>query len=392
VKTVLFAWELGAGTGHLMTLRRLASYLQPYGVKAIAGICRSAPDVALDEFFSEIHHLPSWSDTSGNRERRAASSATMNDILAGAGLASATTMRGMLEAWDRVFRATKPDLVIAEYAPAAVLAAQRRIPLMLVGTGFTLPPQDMPRFPLLHRLAPPVFSERQTLEAVNEAKGFFKWPLLDRLPQVFAGDAYFVRTFPLLDPYRYERNASADGPILDRMPTARKSDAETIFVYISRGVAPHRHLAGALRPAAERVHIYAPMLSADECSDLEARGATIALEPVALADALSDCSLVIHLGGNGLAAEAIAAGVPQLVLSTHVEQELNGLALEDAGVGRMIRAHDPASSVSFDMIEWLLTNDALARRAAELGDAARAVLEQSWPRTRFVDLSLRTIG
>ena len=214
LKTVLFAWELGAGAGHLMNLRRLAACLLPHGVRVIAGICNTAAAAALDGVFSEIHQVPSWPGTSLNKQQRSAhSSATMNDILVGAGLANTAATTSMLEAWDKLLRATRPDLVIAEYAPAAVLAAQRRVPLMLFGSGFTLPPESMLRFPLLHRMAPPVFSEEETLAAVNAAKAAFKWPLLDRLPQIFSGDAYFVGTFALLDPYRNERIVPAIGPI-----------------------------------------------------------------------------------------------------------------------------------------------------------------------------------
>jgi UDP:flavonoid glycosyltransferase YjiC (YdhE family) len=316
----------------------------------------------------------------------------MNDILVAVGLADANATRSMLTAWDQVLRATRPDLVIAEYAPAAVLAAQRRFPVLLVGTGFTLPPESMPRFPLLHRFAPPVFAEEETLAVVNAAKAAFNWPLLDRLPQVFAGDEYFVGTFAWLDPYRSERMALADGPVLDRSPVPRKATAETIFVYVSRGEMPHRDLVGALRPFAHRVHIYAPMLEAEQGRELAAGGATIALEPVPLADALADCRLVIHLGGNGVAAEALAAGVPQLVLSTHIEQELTGLALEQAGAGSLIRAHDPASTISSDAVGALLENGAQATRAAELGEILRAALKENCPRQRFVDLALKLVG
>jgi UDP:flavonoid glycosyltransferase YjiC (YdhE family) len=393
LKTVLFAWELGAGAGHLMNLRRLAACLLPHGVRVIAGISNTAAAAALDGVFSEIHQVPSWPGTSLNKQERSAhSSATMNDILVGAGLANTVATTSMLEAWDKLLRTTRPDLVIAEYAPAAVLAAQCRVPLMLFGSGFTLPPESMHRFPLLHRTAPPVFSEEETLAAVNAAKAAFKWPLLDRLPQIFSGDASFVGTFALLDPYRNERITPAIGPILDRSPKPRKASAETIFVYISRGETLHRDLVSALRPFANRVHIHAPMLSVGQCKELGARGATVAVEPVPLADALADCCLVVHLGGIGVAAEALAAGVPQLILSTHIEQELNGLALEHAGVGRLIRAHDPASTISSDAIETIFASGAMAMRAAELGGAVRAILKEHCPRTKFTDLALKVIG
>jgi UDP:flavonoid glycosyltransferase YjiC (YdhE family) len=237
-----------------------------------------------------------------------------------------------------------------------------------------------------------VFTEEQTLSAVNAAKAALKWPLLERSPQIFAGDEYFVGTFPLLDPYRGERNAPADGPLLDRLPIPRKAHAETVFVYISREEMLHRDLVRALRPVAKRVLIHAPMLGAEDGRELAARGATVAPEPVPLADTLSDCCLVVHLGSTGLAAEALAAGVPQLALSTHIERELTGLALQDAGVGRLIRTHYAASTIPTDAVEALVANDAMAVRALELGEIFRAALQWDCPRKRFTDLALKLVG
>ena len=38
MKTVMFAWELGRGLGHLMSMRRIAQRLAPHGVRTIAAV------------------------------------------------------------------------------------------------------------------------------------------------------------------------------------------------------------------------------------------------------------------------------------------------------------------------------------------------------------------
>jgi UDP:flavonoid glycosyltransferase YjiC (YdhE family) len=82
---------------------------------------------------------------------------------------------------------------------------------------------------------------------------------------------------------------------------------------------------------------------------------------------MASARLAIHFGGSGLASEALAAGVPQLVLSMQVEQDLTGAALQSAGVGRLVRAYDPASKIPAGTVDELLQDTGMAERAAEAG-------------------------
>jgi UDP:flavonoid glycosyltransferase YjiC (YdhE family) len=101
-------------------------------------------------------------------------------------------------------------------------------------------------------------------------------------------------------------------------------------------------------------------------SALSRAGATIHREPVAPAQVLASSSLVIHLGGSGLAAEALMAGTPQLILSMQVEQWLTGQALQRAGLGRLVAAYDPATTIAPE-IDAMLADAAMAQRADEAG-------------------------
>jgi hypothetical protein len=67
------------------------------------------------------------------------------------------------------------------------------------------------------------------------------------------------------------------------------------------------------------------------------------------------------------------------VLSVDIEKDLNGQAIERAGIGRLVKIHDPAANVSTELIASMLQDDGLAARAAELGATHRALLRQSDP-------------
>jgi hypothetical protein len=206
MKTVMFAWELGRGLGHLMNMRRIAQRLAPHGVRTMAVVDDPSSAGPLGNAVDEIVGAPRWPlHSRPDAQRFALSSATLNDILSGAGLADGAAVDRLLGAWDELFRTARPDLVIADFAPLAALAARGRIPLVLIGNGYTLPPQEMPRFPLLHRQAPPMWDEERTLATVNSAVCRRGWTMLERLPQLFSGDACLVQSFPLLDPYDTQR-------------------------------------------------------------------------------------------------------------------------------------------------------------------------------------------
>jgi len=140
-KTILFAWELGSGLGYVAHLRRLAARLQREGIRIVAVLKNIHAARWLDGPDLDIMQAPLWPVTfMSDAECARLSTATFADTLAGFGLADERALRALLDAWDRLFSLIEPDLVIAEHAPAATLAARGRLPLALVGTGFTLPP------------------------------------------------------------------------------------------------------------------------------------------------------------------------------------------------------------------------------------------------------------
>ena len=322
--------------------------------------------------FAEIAAAPAWPiDQSQAAQAPPGPSATLNDMLSTAGLADGEAVARILFAWDGMFGRIRPDLVVADYAPLAALAARSRIPLVLVGNGFTLPPAEMPRFPVLHRLAPQAFDELQTLETVNAATAKLGLPRLDRLPQLFSGDACLVQSFRLLDPYDTQRVSPVEGPVFEHPPTPRVADAKQVFAYLSSDSNGWTFLLEALIPVAKCLKIHAPSWPKAPLDRLAASGARVDIRPQPIASILAGSRVVIHLGGSGLAAEALAAGVPQLVIAGHIENTLNGEALERAGVGRLVKTYLPDTRLGSDAIQSMIDDDAMAARADAIGSRLR---------------------
>jgi UDP:flavonoid glycosyltransferase YjiC (YdhE family) len=132
-------------------------------------------------------------------------------------------------------------------------------------------------------------------------------------------------------------------------------------------------------------------LSATQIGQLAKAGATVEASPLRLETALAAARLLVHLGGLGVASAALAAGVPQLVLSVDIEKELYGRALESAGVGRLVRIEDPAATIPPELIEDLVHDDQLAARATVLGERCRRSMVDLDPLTKFASQSLKLL-
>jgi len=391
--TVLLAWELGSGLGHVMTLRRLATRLARRRWRLVAAVKDLTSAQALAAYGIEVLQAPIWPFMlAENGQCAPISSASLGDMLAGFGLADEPALRMLLLAWDHLLALVRPDLIVADYAPAVSLVARGRVPVILVGNGFTLPPDRMEKFPLLHRITPPVWEEAEILDSVNRALKAIAASPLDRLPQVFAADARSVQSFTLLDPYHSYRAEPLDGPIVEPRPAAREPDARTIFAYLRQQGNLRPAAVEALLPFADRLRVFGSGVTAEQAAELVRRGAQIESAPPPLASALASARLFVHLGGTSAAGEAIAAGVPQLVLSVDIEKDLNGRALEQAGIGRLIKIYDPAAELSSELIESMVQDERMAAQAAELGECHRTLLQQRDPLSRVEYECLNLMG
>lgn len=391
MKTVLFAWERGGGFGHTATLARFADVLKRHQVRPVF-VLRQTDTARLLDAGAEVLQAPPWpADAAGEHAPR--STATMHDQLVSAGLTDEAGLRSMLLAWDSILKTVAPDLVVADYAPAAAMMARGRIPLIVTGNGFTAPPGSMKRFPLLHRVTPPRWNEDDTLQAVNRALQFLDRPALEYLPQIFAGDTQFVLTFPVLDPYDLQRSGSLAGPILDSAPLESRTDADSIFVYFSQGYLPRLpfDIVQTLLPLASRLVISAPDMTREQSDILARQGARISSQHLPLSETLASSRLVIHFGGGGLAAHAIAAGVPQLIFATHIEQLLNGLQVEKANLGKVIDSFAPQIDAA-DALEQILSDDGLRQHASQAGQRHRDMLKTMNPLETFEAAALKLLG
>ena len=330
MKTVLLAWELGAGLGHVAGLRRVARELAAHGhrpVFALRDVVGPQP-VLKNEGFAVLQ-APIWPKPQRRPPFRAASYA---DILAIHGFANADGLSLMVAAWQNLFDRVKPDLIVADHSPTACLAAYGALPAALLGNGFTLPPADLPEFPPMRPEVPRIVPEHRVLKVVEEVQRRRKRPAPETLPRLLDSPVRSVCTFPELDPYAGVRREPVVGP-LEPLPAPAPFPKEPgLHAYCAAEFRAIEDVTLCLADLDAAVQVYIHGSAGPRARSLEGCGITVHKTPPPLTEVLPKVSAVLSHANLGTAHAALAAGRPQLVLPRHLEQNLTAQALESLGV------------------------------------------------------------
>ncbi len=372
---VLAAWDLGGNWGHVARDLPVLQRLQAEGIDAryAARDANTAPALAASI------GIPCVAAPTGAAPRRMPRGlAGYAAMLFADGFGDAMVLDQRLAGWMRLFAEHKTDVLLADYAPAALLGARvAGIPSVAMGSGFEIPPDtvELPSFLTdANRDAPARrFSEGLVLFNVNRVLRALGAPPLERLAQVFQGQRNVLTTVAELDHCGARPDATYAGP-LQHLPGGvaaiwKGMTGPRVLVYL-RGVDPAvGHVLQALDAIGAEVIAVLP----DVGSPLRHPHADLQVfrQPVRFDGLIETADLVIA-SGSGTVTTASIAGVPVLVLPANAEQAMLGRRVEDAGVG--IAVGNGSTTTVADTIHHLLS-DASFRSTARALAAKYAGLE-----------------
>lgn len=371
---ILLAWELGTGFGHLGPFLSLAPKLLERGhalhvaAREITGACNAVGSLPIT-----VHQAPLCLNTySGLQDPPL----NFSEILMRYGYLEPPMLRAMITAWRSLLRVTGAELLIADHAPTALIAAQlSRIPAAVLGTPFSVPPDVHPTPNMRSWVQVPeerlLDSDARVLATINAALPAGSEPLT-RISRIFSGAARFFIGVPETDVYgaRTETtylglagvSAGAGGIVPDWPAGAGKR----LFVYL-RADCPQTDAAmTALAGSGSRIIAYINGASPAALRRYAGQGATVVTERVDLEQLFRKTDLcVTHGPGTTLA--ALRQGVPVLVLPQHLENFLFALTLQRIGVCGLLRPEGEPGDIRMLLAE-MLQNDSYRVRAREFAD------------------------
>ena len=325
---ILLGWELGAGSGHATKLAAIGDILVSRGHDVVYAAQQTSAFAGR-----AVWQAPLWPGQLTTLARPAGTTpATMGDILVALGLDMPHAFAAMIGAWDRLLAAVAPDAIVGEFAPALSAVAAGRVPVLGVGSGFTLPPGGMAAFPSLTG-EPAVHDEAALLTRVNRALAGAGRDALPALPALFAADRQLAAAFTELDPYAASRGEPAGAPsIVGEVPLADPAGQE-LFVYMNGSQARPPAFWQGLAQSGLTVRIHDPRLNAADHAILRNAGFLVEEAPVPLAAVAARSRLVLSHCGLGFASSALLAGLPHILVPFDIEKRLIAAAVTGLGLG-----------------------------------------------------------
>lgn len=351
--TVLFAWELGEGLGHASRLTAISDALlsAESGIRPVFAF--SDPIFGRAALGGRKHRILTAPAPPVVQDIRSLG-ASYADILAVFGYGDATQLRLSLEAWDDLIALVEPDLIVADHSPTACLAARGRIPVLITGNGFSVPPADLATYPALQAEGQAALNQTHILRVMNEVLVSRSAPTLEALPEFLRCEGRAVFTLPQLDPYHQFRTDRLLGPYAVVTGPMDPPATSAVFLYSRADQENLDEIAQALWDCGLPLSCYLRGGRSVGATFLKSMGTEVFDEPRPLQEVFASSSVIVSHGGGGLVQAALAAGRPQVTIPNHLEATISGRRIESLGAGlcvedfRSDRLRDAVALVSSD--------------------------------------------
>lgn len=372
---VMLAWELGGGAGHLHKLQPLIDPLQKRGhslvaaVKDVAGARRVFGDAGMP-----IFPAPLWyGSTLGMRP-----AASFAEVLFRVGYLEPDDIAAQAASWAGLLRLNQVQLLIAEHAPTAIIAARTLgIPYLTIGTGFSVPPDisPMPSLEPWHRVPPNRLqqADQQATATINKVLDDAAVEPIDNLAALYHSHPTLMLTLPELDHYGVRDNVRYWGPLVGRnrpkpAPVWPSGKGEKVFVYLHPGYRQFNGMLQQLLKAPYRSLIVAPGVPGPMASKLSNDRVRLTSQAVDMKAVVKSCRVIMNHAAHGTMAHVFSYGRPMLLLPNFVEQTVLAWRASNQKLGLMANPdpskHNYKAMISrfLDSKELFEHTDALAQR------------------------------
>ncbi|CAN5272025.1 hypothetical protein BH11PSE10_BH11PSE10_18840 [soil metagenome] len=372
---VLSVWELGSGLGHIDRMLSVGRALRERGHEPmflLKDLSRAHIRLGAAGFW--FSQSPLWLPKLNN----APALRNYTVVLAAGGWLNPLGLAGLVQAWRGLFDALKPDALVCDHAPTAMLAARGQgLPVLAVGNSFEMPPPGL-NFPPMAYWDPAEHArcngqDELLLASANKALGMLGEPPLARLTELFDGVQRCMMSLPEFTHYPGCAAADLVGPAFvadvgvahDWPASASSAQSPRVFAYLDPSHAQFDRLMAALKALAWPTLVYAKGMSAEAAARLGSASLHFETQPLRLDALLAEARIAISHGSVGTVTAAALAGATQLALPLQMEQLMVSRRIEEAGVGLLIKPDDGTSDLAA-LLSRLAHEPGFARAAQAL--------------------------
>lgn len=365
--TILLAWELGGDYGHLSRLLPVARALQARGHRTVFAVRDLlGAEALLTPYGMPVFQAPLWLGQVTNMPEPI----SYPEMLMRFGYLNARALTGVCRAWRNLVDVLKPDLLVLDHAPTALLATRGTgLARVNFGDGFCIPPQRRPLPPFRwwqrENMLRVQDSEQHALATANAVLQALDAPPMLGLADLAVCDDSLFCTFAELDHYPEREARDYIGPIFSLGqgvdPGWPAGEGPKVFAYLKAGYAGLEHALGALQGSGARVLVHVPGAARQTVQRFGSAAMVFSAEPLDMARMSADCDLAVCHGGAGTTAAMLLAGKPLLLLPTHMEQTMTARRITGLGAASAVPVEAAAQLPRF--LRKTLADPALAAAA-----------------------------
>lgn len=379
MKTVLLGWDLGQGFSYVVQLRRIADSLAASGYEPVL-VLRSlewSGQLLADSPYPVLqapYVIGRLSPTAAARGFRPTSFA---DLMAVNGFGSTDHLLSMQRGWRDLIDLVKPDLVVARYAPLLALAAHGRVPVVVFGCAYSVPPADGTTFPRFRTDIPPYESQDVLLDIVREVQLRSGAPVPTCLTDVYRGDRRVVLGLRNYDPYREVRREPCAG-MFESAPPLATLPGEGVHAYLAGSDALSRLAVYGLIASGLPCRVFVRDADAALLAEIDDSPLTLLPAPPDVFAACSGAAVVVHHGGPNTAYAAMASGRPQVLMPRVLDQWLTATKLAVEPFASIVRPEQTAEEIGAEIRRLALDPDAHDAAGEAAGAMRRDELHGAW--------------
>lgn len=386
--TILFANEFGGGLGHVNRLLTIAGSLRdhrPVFVVPEPSLARVPIAAALGDGVS-VSSCTAWDMAQAAYGMERDPINTLADLLFLFGFANPRPLSLGVALWQQLLARVKPDLVVSDFAPTLRIAVAGRIPNVVIGSGYTVPPAvtPLPGVRPARRSTPDSsrLREDDILSAVNRLRGEMGLPGFGSACDLLRGDRTFAATFEQLDPYRGLRDDAPLQPFnippLQAGPPVEHRVGPHVFCYFDADYPGINPVLTALNNLPRPSQVFVRNLDPREVARHCAPQVGVHQGQADFRALLPQTRLLVHHAGLGTTSAGLLAGVPQILLPRFLEQDLTMGALAPFNCSIGLRISDKGDTDYLrKLMEQMLDNRAVHDNALVVAGTMQSTRETS---------------